>query len=674
VNDISDAARDWVALDIVGADGSALNEQCRQIVNPYTTQESVSNIPGPDDENGSNTNNSGTWSIGADADYDYPLGLIGFAIECTDADQEIGGIKSYFYGHQRLLDEGIVGSIDDYFIRKYADPTGSGDDSSIDDAQFQMMAGLVPTAVTEETKVNADGVSEKVLVITYTLRDDRQGDSQRGRRENGMYRIFDPHGPGISVSRFNLSKRANKSSVSVGDVVSYTLALENLGNGPANILVHDTPSAGLSILLDKVSTTKSGVSIKATQLDDGRIEFTDNGSRIRVEAKEKLTISYLAQISPGAVGAELSNSAVVRGSRNGDSLSNVAVESIKLGVDPIFDLSTVVGKVYNDANGNGQQDAGELGLPGVRLATVSGEVIITDRHGRYHIPGLESDIAGNGKNYIIKLDTASLPSCAKVTSENPRVLRLTAGLMSRMDFAVDTVGQSVVEHKEKTTLVDTIYFANADDAISAEQLSHLDVKLQTYLQDPNIRVRISGHTDSDKLRSKAYKDKYGDNYGLSQFRAQAVGRQIIRKLNIPMNRVEFVGYGSDRPIASNSTASGQAKNRRVEVEIISMEEIRKQVNSCDEGSKGANLQIQRSQAASTAAPVTVKSVKTTLTDAFFIDGAVNVKSPAIMDKLIAILKVRGGTVTISSDTRALAVARAAILKRLVPAGVDVVIK
>jgi OOP family OmpA-OmpF porin len=83
---------------------------------------------------------------------------------------------------------------------------------------------------------------------------------------------------------------------------------------------------------------------------------------------------------------------------------------------------------------------------------------------------------------------------------------------------------------------------------------------QALTDNPGIkRVRIEGHTDSvgDDVK----------NLKLSQGRADAV-RAALLKLGIDPGRMEAVGFGETKPIASNSTASGRAENRRTEFNIV----------------------------------------------------------------------------------------------------------
>jgi OOP family OmpA-OmpF porin len=73
---------------------------------------------------------------------------------------------------------------------------------------------------------------------------------------------------------------------------------------------------------------------------------------------------------------------------------------------------------------------------------------------------------------------------------------------------------------------------------------------------PKAKGEISGHTDN--VASKAYNDK------LSQSRAESVKKYIVEKYGISADRITAQGYGFSKPVASNKTKEGKAKNRRIE--------------------------------------------------------------------------------------------------------------
>jgi outer membrane protein OmpA-like peptidoglycan-associated protein len=72
-------------------------------------------------------------------------------------------------------------------------------------------------------------------------------------------------------------------------------------------------------------------------------------------------------------------------------------------------------------------------------------------------------------------------------------------------------------------------------------------------------IEVSGHTDSTG------KDSY--NQDLSQRRAQAVS-YILAQNGVMPQRMYVIGLGESRPVATNATPNGRAKNRRVEIQII----------------------------------------------------------------------------------------------------------
>ena len=78
------------------------------------------------------------------------------------------------------------------------------------------------------------------------------------------------------------------------------------------------------------------------------------------------------------------------------------------------------------------------------------------------------------------------------------------------------------------------------------------------------RIDVVGHTDSDPIRKT--KDKWKDNWELSAERALTVTRYLIGR-GVAEDQIRAVGCGESRPIASNTTSTGKAKNRRVEIVV-----------------------------------------------------------------------------------------------------------
>ena len=90
----------------------------------------------------------------------------------------------------------------------------------------------------------------------------------------------------------------------------------------------------------------------------------------------------------------------------------------------------------------------------------------------------------------------------------------------------------------------------------SELLTFADV-LKKY---PELHVIIEGHTDS--VGTANYNKK------LSQRRAESVKKYLVDTLGIDASRLKTVGYGFEKPVASNKTAEGRKKNRRVEIVVV----------------------------------------------------------------------------------------------------------
>ncbi|MHC5077322.1 MAG: OmpA/MotB family protein, partial [Planctomycetota bacterium] len=76
------------------------------------------------------------------------------------------------------------------------------------------------------------------------------------------------------------------------------------------------------------------------------------------------------------------------------------------------------------------------------------------------------------------------------------------------------------------------------------------------------QIDVVGHTDSDPIK----KSSWQDNWELSAQRALSVLRYLVKQ-GISSEQIRAVGRGESQPIASNSSASGKARNRRVEIVV-----------------------------------------------------------------------------------------------------------
>ncbi|NLK20767.1 MAG: OmpA family protein [Epulopiscium sp.] len=93
-------------------------------------------------------------------------------------------------------------------------------------------------------------------------------------------------------------------------------------------------------------------------------------------------------------------------------------------------------------------------------------------------------------------------------------------------------------------------------------LDKLGVQLSKY---PNNRIRFEGHTDNRPINTA----QFPSNWELSAARAIAVAKYYINELKFNPKQFSTEGFGEYVPIANNATPEGRAKNRRVEIKILS---------------------------------------------------------------------------------------------------------
>jgi OOP family OmpA-OmpF porin len=87
----------------------------------------------------------------------------------------------------------------------------------------------------------------------------------------------------------------------------------------------------------------------------------------------------------------------------------------------------------------------------------------------------------------------------------------------------------------------------------------IDHMVDVMKEHSDLDLTIEGHTDN--IGKAAY------NKNLSQKRAEAVKNYMVEKGGIDAKRLNAIGYGQEKPVASNKTRDGRAKNRRVEAAV-----------------------------------------------------------------------------------------------------------
>jgi outer membrane protein OmpA-like peptidoglycan-associated protein len=131
------------------------------------------------------------------------------------------------------------------------------------------------------------------------------------------------------------------------------------------------------------------------------------------------------------------------------------------------------------------------------------------------------------------------------------------------DDGCPDAGKPLVElTKEKLVIKQEVKFQTNRAKVKTDSFQLLATVAKLLVLHPEITaVRVEGHTDARGKRAK--------NLKLSQARAEAVRNHLIEVNGIEADRLKAVGYGPDRPVASNDNKRGRALNRRVEFIILS---------------------------------------------------------------------------------------------------------
>ena len=233
----------------------------------------------------------------------------------------------------------------------------------------------------------------------------------------------------VEPNTIRLAKAGSPGRVRRGETVTFSLTVTNDAARPrGGVRIVDDLPPGLSLREGTVA------------VDGLRVPARAEGRRVtvgplRVGARSSAVLTFQATVNAQAQPGGLVNRAEAVDARTDLSLATARAR-VEIVAEPVLDCADVIGRVFVDANRNGVQDEGERGVPEARVVTVRGLVVTADEFGRFSIPCASLPRSAIGSNFVLKLDEESLPRGSSVLTENPRVVRLTAGRTARVFFGV----------------------------------------------------------------------------------------------------------------------------------------------------------------------------------------------------------------------------------------------
>lgn len=117
------------------------------------------------------------------------------------------------------------------------------------------------------------------------------------------------------------------------------------------------------------------------------------------------------------------------------------------------------------------------------------------------------------------------------------------------------------------SLIDTSFFDPGSAKLKPSSFKAIMAVAQPFSKLKN-EIRVEGHTDSSPIHTALFPT----NWELSTSRATAVVRFLIDHSHISATRISAAGYADNKPVASNGTAEGRKRNRRVDIIVLKPQE------------------------------------------------------------------------------------------------------
>ncbi|MGV6857900.1 MAG: SdrD B-like domain-containing protein [bacterium] len=189
----------------------------------------------------------------------------------------------------------------------------------------------------------------------------------------------------------SLGKAASRAEVSAGDVLTYTLSIQNnISNDIQGLEIIDRAPPGFNYKDGSTRIIRAGADGKLYTADDivtrtdpvitGRANMAFPA--FDIGANEKLAIRYVMQVTTGVTEGDYFNRAFIEDAED-IVISNVVAAGVRVVQDALLEKTTIIGKVFHDRDGDGHQDIADA--TGVRLVSPQfegGERLLGDIKGR----------------------------------------------------------------------------------------------------------------------------------------------------------------------------------------------------------------------------------------------------------------------------------------------------
>ncbi|MCP4396953.1 MAG: DUF11 domain-containing protein [bacterium] len=235
----------------------------------------------------------------------------------------------------------------------------------------------------------------------------------------------------IEVPDLTISKNSNRSSAGVGDILLFTIAIANNGNGTArSVRIIDNLPTVLSYI--EGSSVLNGNALDDPQRRAGKELLWEIGV---LKAGDEMTLRYQTTVTSGAKSGRYKNAARLEARDSGgrDLSAGPAKSSFTVKRRGLKGLADIEGLVFWDKNENGRFDTGEIGLPDLEIVMVrEGRRLPSDEDGEFFFAEVKSE------EQTVSLDELSLPQGFRLTTDSTQLLHLGERDLGYVEFGVQT--------------------------------------------------------------------------------------------------------------------------------------------------------------------------------------------------------------------------------------------
>jgi outer membrane protein OmpA-like peptidoglycan-associated protein/tetratricopeptide (TPR) repeat protein len=258
-------------------------------------------------------------------------------------------------------------------------------------------------------------------------------------------------------------------------------------------------------------------------------QYTDSLGNYSITFEDKFNMKVLANAENYYATEEQLDASK---EKSGEIIKNIELKTSKI-------IYTITGAILDESNNDRLYGILSFYIPGKEnpIAIESSDSI----HGKFTVQLEEKgpflvEVAAD--EYFFINDVVSFPENETVIAKNFMLKKMSTGAK---------------------IVVENILFNTGKSTLKPESFKELDKLAIMLIRNPNVRIEVSGHTDNVGSASV--------NKRLSKSRALTVKNYLVSR-GVESERMEYEGYGFDKPIAPNNTPEGRAQNRRVEIEVI----------------------------------------------------------------------------------------------------------